>query len=206
MYRGCDKQLKLLRETFEKMREVSVDNDLLDYADKNPIDKTPEYNYDQREQLTDSVEVGIKKSRISSDTVKADLINSKSNRVFGQAFINLHRIKEFDGKQTTPKTYAQISNIKISPDYQGKGIGFSFYEWLVNDFEGIDALISDTSLTKKGKRGSYFIWEKLSKKYNVEITTDGGSGVFQWKPTKNIKNWIGKGKGAIRFGIRRKNA
>lgn len=183
----------------------SLDNDLLDYTDDNPINRTKAFKYDSIDELMNDMSVGISKFK-TSDSYKADFINNKTGRVFGQAYFGIINAVEFDPKtgENNKKKYFSVNNIKISKDFQGQGVGYNFYKYLITKVKGIDGLLSDTSLTKKGKRGSFYLWDKLSKEFEVHAVTDRGDGSLTWKPLKNLSTKFGKGHGRVRYGIKKK--
>ena len=172
----------------------SIDNDLLKYVDQNPINRSGEFRYERREFLVGEVEIGLKKMR-TSDTYKVDFLNG--GRVFGFAYVDI-----LSGREGSKGVkYATVSNIKISKEWQGKGIGYAFYKWLISSLGGINGLVSDIKLTKEGegRRGSYWLWVKLSKEYPVYSVEDR-SGEYRWNPLEDLESVLGHGR--IRYGIR----
>jgi GNAT superfamily N-acetyltransferase len=108
------------------------------------------------------------------------------------------QIIEYEGKE-----YFAITFISIHPKYQGQGISSKSYDWLIEKYDGI---ISDKSLSKTRKGGSFYTWKSLSKRYSIYIVDWllwKNYGVLEFKRTRsdNIDGWVGANKANKRLAI-----
>lgn len=68
----------------------------------------------------------------------------------------------FRGLDEDIYNFVQVGSLYISKEYRNKGLSTKLYEYMIEKYGGI---ISDYELSKNDKFGSYYIYEKLLKKY-----------------------------------------
>lgn len=96
--------------------------------------------------------------------------------------------------------YPYVLSVHIIPDSRGKGIGSNFYAVAVEKYGG---LVSDRTLSGAEGKGSFNIWQNLSKKYipYLLITRQGKS---QIKPVKEFDPKVVMGDDSIRLMVSKK--
>lgn len=158
------------------LREMpAIDNSLMRHVDTNPINRGLASKYIKRDYLQDGFSIGVRKL---VDSFVFDIIDDTKKSVIGLVYVVFPKIPGYK--------MISINNIKINKQYQGKGLGYNVYKYLLRT-KGVDGLISDTTLTKDAGKGSYYVWKKLSKEYQI-YTPDFDNGEVNWKPVDDIDN------------------
>jgi hypothetical protein len=103
----------------------------------------------------------------------AAIIFGKNERVVGEfEFAYKSTDPKFDAPGTKNLVKLQVVSASVGSSYKGKGISTKIYQEILD--KHTDILISDASLTGRGlKKGSFQLWEKLSKKYNPYVLKIG---------------------------------
>jgi GNAT superfamily N-acetyltransferase len=70
----------------------------------------------------------------------------------------------FRGLDDDYYNFVRLGTLYVTPKYRNKGIATELYKYLVEKYEGI---VSDYELSKNNKFGSFYIYEKLLKIFNV---------------------------------------
>ena len=60
--------------------------------------------------------------------------------------------------------FVRLGTLYVTKKYRNKGIATNLYTYMIEKYGGI---VSDYELSKNDKFGSFYVYEKLSKKYNV---------------------------------------
>ena len=183
----------VLREAFYDVDEASVNNKPL-AGEPYEIHDPDTHEFDSVVDLDSEIKVGIKdtKHHIFLYLIHTEVYNDPDPKVIGHMDL-LHN-------DVAPYPIAKM--IRIHPDYQGKGYGKMLYEWIINTYGG---LVSDSTLTKRGGKGSFHIWRSLHDD-GYEISVVRWSDVENmnvWEPqkVKSIDNWVKIGKGGFRLVV-----
>ena len=183
---------KLFRESLYDVEEADINNNPL-AGEPHEITDPGDHDFDKVVELDTDLKIGIKEkpTQMFVYFIHSDVYGSDTNeKVIGSA----------DLKLRDPAPYPVMGMIRIHPDYQGKGYGKTFYEWMINNYGG---LISDSTLTKRAGKGSYHIWQSLENDgYEMSVIRWSDLEDQKWwnpKPVKSIKNWVRAGRGGFRL-------
>ena len=186
---------KTIRESFygQEVDEASVNNKPLAGEPFEIVD-TDHYEMDRVVDLDTELQVGVKEegSLIFLYLIHTDAYGQPIPKVVGEMTLKTHEV--------SPYPIANL--IRINPEYQGKGYGKTLYEWIINNYGG---LVSDSTLTKRGGKGSFHVWRSLQDDgYDIAVVrwSDVNDAKY-WEPekVKNIENWVKEGKGGFRLVI-----
>ena len=96
--------------------------------------------------------------------------------------------------------YPYVLSVHIIPEARGMGIGSNFYNVAVEKYGG---LVSDRTLSGAEGKGSFNIWQNLSKKYNPYLLITN-QGKRQIKPVKQFDPNVVMGDDSIRLVVSKK--